>query len=67
MGEAGLGELLRRHRERRGLSQEGLAEAAGGTLSVSTIANTERGWSRPYRHTLAAPADALGLAGAERE
>ena len=67
MGELGLGELLRRHRERLGLSQEELAQRAGAGLSVSTIANIERGRSRPYRHTLEALAEALELEGEERE
>ena len=63
----GLGELLRRHRERLGLSQEELAQRAGAGLSVGTIANTERGRSRPYRHTLEALAEALELEGEERD
>ena len=42
-GEAALGALLRRHRERRGLTQEQLAERAGGALSVNTIGNLEAG------------------------
>ena len=61
----GLGDILRRHRERLWLLQGELVEAAGGNLSVKTIGNIERGQSRPYRHTLephrAAPANrALG-------
>ena len=67
MRDSGLGELLRRHRERLGLSQEELAERASGRLSVSTIGNIERGRSRPYRYTLEALCAALGLMGAERE
>ena len=56
-----LGALLRRHREGRGLTQETLAEQAGGDLSVSTISNIERGRTRPYRHTLEALCQALEL------
>src|SRR5919202_1201034 len=67
MRDSGLGELLRRHRERLGISQEELAERASGRLSVSTIGNIERGRSRPYRYTLEALCEALGLLGAERE
>jgi predicted ATPase/DNA-binding XRE family transcriptional regulator len=49
-----LGDLLRRHRLRLGLTQEELAAAAGGGLSVDTVTNVERGRTRPYRHTLEA-------------
>ena len=67
MGGMGLGDILRRHRERLGLTQEQLAEAAGGSLSANTIGNIERGKGRPYRHTLESLCDALGLVGEERE
>ena len=67
MDRMGLGDILRRHRERLGLSQEQLAEAAGAGLSVNTVGNIERGRGRPYRHTLEALADALALSGEERE
>ena len=56
-----LGHLLRQYREQRGLSQEELAERAGGRLSTTTISNVERGRTRPYRHTLKALAAALAL------
>ena len=62
-----LGTLLRQHRERRGLTQEELAERAGAELSVRTVRNLERGSTHPYAHTLVALADALGLSEAERE
>jgi transcriptional regulator with XRE-family HTH domain len=65
-GEAALGELLRRHRERQGLTQEDLAERAGGGLSAETVSNLERGRTRPQAQTLAALADALGLTDGER-
>ncbi len=64
--QAALGALVRGHRERQGLSQEGLAERVGASLSVSTIANIERGRTRPYRHTLEALCMALELDAAQR-
>jgi predicted ATPase/DNA-binding XRE family transcriptional regulator len=62
----GLGALLRRHREARGLSQDELATRVEATVSRNTISNIERGRTRPYRHTLDALATALGLDGNER-
>jgi predicted ATPase/transcriptional regulator with XRE-family HTH domain len=62
---ATLGSLLRRYRERVGLTQEMLAERAG--LAGSAIAALERGRrQRPYPHTVQRLADALGLAEEER-
>jgi len=61
-----IGDLLRRYRERRALTQEELAARAEPALSVHTIGNLERGRTRPYRHTLEALAAALELGDAER-
>src|SRR5579864_1560570 len=61
-----LGELLRSHRERRGLSQEELAAQAEPPLTSETTSNLERGRARPYRHTVAAICTALALNEAER-
>ncbi|MCC2627565.1 MAG: hypothetical protein K0S14_1215 [Thermomicrobiales bacterium] len=59
------GERLRRLRVAAGLSQEALAERSG--LSVQAIGALETGKRRrPYPHTLAALADALGLTERER-
>ena len=62
-----LGELLRQHRERLGWSQEELAARVEPPLSANTVSNLERGRTRPYRHTLAALCDALGLEATERQ
>ena len=59
------GERLRRLRVAAGLSQEALAERSG--LSVQAIGALETGKRRrPYPHTVAALADALGLTERER-
>src|SRR5688500_8724521 len=59
------GERLRRLRVAAGLSQEALAERAG--LSAQAIGALETGKRRrPYPHTVAALADALGLSESER-
>src|SRR6266567_7758387 len=62
---AGVGPLLRLYRERRGLTQEELAERVERAVSVNTISNLERGRTRPYRHTLDALSLALELSEAE--
>ncbi|HZS86228.1 MAG TPA: tetratricopeptide repeat protein [Chloroflexota bacterium] len=61
---ATLGALLRRYRERCGLTQEELAERAAA--SVDTLSKIERGRTRPYRQTLEALCDALSLSEEER-
>lgn len=58
--EAAFGELLLRHRQTAGLTQEELAEASG--LSVRGIGDIERGRARgPQRRSVDALADALRL------
>ncbi len=62
----GFGQVLRDLRDSRRLTQEELAEASGS--SVRTIREMERGRVRtPQRRTVALLADALGLAGADRD
>jgi tetratricopeptide (TPR) repeat protein/DNA-binding XRE family transcriptional regulator len=64
--QAGFGTLLRAHRTRLPLTQEGLAERAG--LSERTLRNLEGGRiRRPYPDTIRRLADALNLAGVERQ
>ncbi|MFI6906030.1 ATP-binding protein [Nonomuraea sp. NPDC050394] len=59
------GPMLRRLRERAGLTQEQLAERAG--ISTNAVSALERGVrSRPYRHTRDALAAALGITAVER-
>lgn len=61
-----LGELVRRLRERAGLTQEELADRAG--VSARTISDTERGVRRRlYADTTGRLAAALGLDEADRE
>jgi predicted ATPase/transcriptional regulator with XRE-family HTH domain len=62
-----LGDLVRQVRLRRGLTQEELAELAGGNLSVDTVANVERGRTRPHRHTFQALLSALRATPEESE
>jgi predicted ATPase/DNA-binding XRE family transcriptional regulator len=65
VGVGSFGISLRRLRERAGLTQEQLAEAA--RLSPRAIRSLERGERRqPYQHTVEALAKALGLTTAER-
>src|SRR5215472_6444022 len=60
------GAVLRRLRERSGLTQESLAERAG--LSPRAIRALERGERQhPYPHTLRAIAEALGLSSEDLE
>src|SRR5919202_2226729 len=56
-----LRDLLRYHRDRRGLSQEELAALVEPPISPDTISNLERGKTRPHRHTLEAVCRALDL------
>jgi non-specific serine/threonine protein kinase len=56
-----LPDLLRHHREKRGLTQKELAALVEPPLSPDTVSNIERGKTRPYRHTLDALCDALEL------
>ncbi|WP_416967916.1 ATP-binding protein [Streptomyces sp. 4F14] len=66
LGVPMLGELLRGHRRRLGLSQEELADRSG--VSVRTISHVETGRiARPRPATVRHLADALGLAAAHRE
>lgn len=64
--EGTFGDLLRRFRLRSGLTQEELAARSG--ISVDAIGLLERGERRrPQQQTLAALADALQLAAADRD
>jgi DNA-binding XRE family transcriptional regulator len=49
VGHASFGDLLRTHRLKLGLTQEGVTERAG--LSVHAIQKLERGATHPYRDT----------------
>ena len=60
-----VGVLLRQYRLARGLTQEELADRSG--LTARTVANIERGRTRPYRSSARSLADALALSQAERE
>src|SRR5580698_3358452 len=65
LAESAFAELLRRHRRAAGYSQEALAERS--RLSARAIAALEQGNRRaPYRDTVAALGDALGLSPSER-
>src|SRR5947207_4805276 len=57
-------DLLRSHRQSRGMTQEEFAAAAG--VGVRTLRDLERGRARPQRSTVDLLAAALGLTGAER-
>ena len=63
--EATFGDLLRRHRQAAGLTQEELAARTG--LSVRGLSDLERGVRAiPRKDTLRLLIEALGLVGAER-
>src|SRR5438067_7609 len=57
-------ELLRRHRQHKGMTQEEFAAAAG--VGVRTLRDLERGRARPQRATVDLLVAALDLEGAER-
>jgi transcriptional regulator with XRE-family HTH domain len=64
--EADFGDLLRRHRQAAGLTQEELAARTG--LSVRGLSDLERGARvTPRKDTVQFLVDALGLVGVERE
>ena len=64
--QGAFGGVLRHQRIAAGLTQEELAERAG--LSVRTIRDLELGaTARPYRNSVDRLADALRLAGADRD
>lgn len=56
---AGLGDAIRERREKLGLSQEALADAAG--VHVTHLGGVERGVRNPNYSTLVRIAGALGL------
>jgi transcriptional regulator with XRE-family HTH domain len=58
-----LGEAVRQLREKRGLTQERLAQDAG--VTTGTVSLLERGQSNPAWGTVDALADALGISLAE--
>jgi tetratricopeptide (TPR) repeat protein/transcriptional regulator with XRE-family HTH domain len=64
-GDPGFGALLRTYRERGLLSQEQLAVRSG--VSARAIGDLERQVRRPRGQSVRLLADALGLAGCERE
>lgn len=58
-----LGEAVRQLREKRGITQEGLAQDAG--ITTGTVSLIERGRSNPAWGTVRAIAQALGVSAAE--
>lgn len=58
-----LGEAIRQTREKRGITQEHLAQDAG--VTTGTISLVERGRSNPAWGTVKAIADGLGVSMAE--
>ncbi len=61
--QPGLGEAIRELREKRGLTQERLAQDAG--VTTGTVSLLERGQSNPAWGTVKALADGLGVTIAE--
>lgn len=61
--QPGLGEAIRELREKRGLTQERLAQDAG--VTTGTVSLLERGQSNPAWGTVKALADGLGVTVAE--
>src|SRR5690242_20612844 len=61
-----LGRQMRAYRERRGFTQEELADRIDPPPSVDTISKLERGRTRPYRHTLESLCAVLELDAAEQ-
>jgi transcriptional regulator with XRE-family HTH domain len=61
--QPGLGEAIRELREKRGLTQERLAQDAG--VTTGTVSLLERGQSNPAWGTVKALADGLGVTMAE--
>lgn len=61
--QAALGAAVRQLREKRGITQEGLAQDAG--VTTGTVSLVERGMSNPSWSTVKALADGLGVSMAE--
>ncbi len=59
VGFSQFGDRLRRTREAAGLTREDVAQACGRSAAV--VASWEQGRHRPYRRTILAVADVLGV------